>query len=193
MSNSKNTVPVYMLKDYNKVLKNLKLINIVIDPNFNLSYHEQVYLNMRNENLYMLVIENMSLGIIMTKQIAFQFDYIKNIVNEYESFKTLLNYNIKIVMIDKNWDTERWCQKKMLRFYTGMNACDGKTIEQIKKDPYINRMNEVDSNFLEALSWKSPYIDDTYYLQEDSSGNYIHTRVNYGNNEPEPMPYFNNH
>ena len=50
MGNLKNTVPVHILKDYNKVLKNLKLINIIIDPNFNLSYHEQVYLRMRNEN-----------------------------------------------------------------------------------------------------------------------------------------------
>ena len=182
----KHPIPEYVIKEYKKILLKLKIINIIVESNYNLSYHEQVYNSMRNENMYILVIENMCLGIIMTKQTAFQFDYIKDIVNKYESVKTLSKYKIKIITIDENWDTERWSQKKLLNFYKGMmHHCDGKTMEQIKRDPYVNRMNEVDTNFLEALSWKSPYIDDTYYLRVDCSGNFTA-------NEPEPVAYHNN-
>ncbi len=178
-----HTVSEDIIKEYKKILLKLKIINIIVESNKNLSYHEQVYNSMRNENMYMLVIENMCLGIIMTKQTAFQFDYIKDIVDKYQSVKTLSRYKINIITIDKNWDTKHWSQKKLLNFYKGMMpSCDGRTMEQIKRDPYVNRMNEVDTNFLEALSWKSPYIDDTYYLRVDCSGNFTVY-------EPEPVVY----
>ena len=64
---------------YNRLLRSLKVSRIIIDEDNNNSYYLQLFNEMNNENCVMLVIQNMNLAIIMSKQIALKFDYIKDI------------------------------------------------------------------------------------------------------------------
>ena len=49
----------------------------------------------------------MNLAIIMSKQIALKFDYIKDIAYKYGTSSKILNYNINIFIIDDKWDTSK--------------------------------------------------------------------------------------
>jgi hypothetical protein len=143
------------LKGYNKILKKLKVSHIVIDIDPYNHFHKQFFNEMNNENLFLLIVKNMSLGIIMNETIAFKFDYIKKIINQYSSYKTIFNYKIKIVEIDKQWDTSLWNYSKLKSFHQMMYDVERwkKPLDYYKNNNIRTIYNSVDPYFLEALSW----------------------------------------
>ncbi|MAP67637.1 MAG: hypothetical protein CMF80_08075 [Candidatus Marinimicrobia bacterium] len=178
------------LKKYNKILKKLNISHIVIDCDPYNHFHTQFLNEMNNENMFLLVIKNMSLGIIMNKNTAFRFDYIKNIVNTYSSYKTIFNYKIKIIELDENWDTLNWNYDILKRFHYMIQVTEKyrKPID-VYKNNYSGMYVNIDPYFLEALCWTIPVIENISPPVQTS----VHDDMSF-NNETylEPMPYFMN-
>tara|TARA_B100001093_G_C26827183_1_gene1014565 strand:- start:47 stop:622 length:576 start_codon:yes stop_codon:yes gene_type:complete len=182
------------IKGYNKILKRLNISHIELERDPDNHFHQQLFNEMNNENMFFLIIKNMSLGIIMNRNTAFRFDYIKNIVNEYCSYKTIFKYKIKIIELDEKWDTFNWNYEKLRKFHF-MNSDMSrfsKTLDFYKKNQRSPMYSSIDVCFLEALSWTTP----EYCVSKiEDSSRPIQTTINndleYFNNETylEPMPY----
>lgn len=170
------------LKGYNKILNKLKISHIVIDLDPYNHFHKQFFNEMNNENFFLLLIKSLSLGIIMNENIAFKFDYIKNVVNGYGSYKKIFHYKIKIVEIDNEWDTLSWNCNKLKSFHHMIYDLErwNKPLDFYKNN---NRSiyNTIDPYFLEALSWnmvEKPSIEP----QDYNNTTFL---------EPEPcVPYY---
>ena len=168
---------------YNRLLRSLKVSRIIIDEDNNNSYYLQLFNEMNNENCVMLVIQNMNLAIIMSKQIALKFDYIKDIAYKYGTSSKILNYNINIFIIDDKWDTSKWCQYSLYGFHNMMHY--------ITKHPlsYFIRVkaegsglySHIDIDFLQALSWNSDNNQDNTILNDPSNNSHFNML------EPEPV------
>lgn len=177
------------IKGYNKILKRLNISHIALDRDPNNHFHQQFFNEMNNENMFFLIIKNISLGIIMNKNTAFRFDYIKNIVNEYCSYKTIFKYKIKIIELDEEWDTFNWNYEKLKNFHFMISDMSRlrKTLVHYKKNQHSPMYSSIDVCFLEALSWTMPGIENI--------SNPVQTIINddegYFNNQTflEPMPY----
>lgn len=180
-----------MFFKYNKLLRILKISHIIIENDNNNAYHHQLFNEMNNDNLYMLVIENMSLAIIMNKNVAFQFGYIRDVVDKYNSFKKILNYKINIVYIDKKWDTTKWDSYSLQRFHYMMSEIKEKTLNQLKNDrnSHLLLYSRINTYFLEALCWESPYkvTDSTFEINSPTLPPAIPSEML---EEPEPPHSF---
>ena len=117
-------------------------------------WFNEVLINMDNPNMYLLIIENMSLGIILNNHIAEKFGYIRTIT-EHNETKNHKNYKIKIINIDKKWDTSKWSYYKIRGIPSRFQDLENKNISQIQE--FLNEhsyMNDlVDIEFLKSLSW----------------------------------------
>ena len=117
-------------------------------------WFNEVLINMDNPNMYLLIIENMSLGIIINNHIAEKFGYIRTL-KEHNEIKYHKNYKIKIINFDKKWDTTKWSYYKLRSIVSRFNDIENKNISQIIE--FINDhsyMGElIDIEFLTSLSW----------------------------------------
>lgn len=116
-------------------------------------FHE-VLNNMNNPNMYLMIIENMSLGIIMNNHIAENFGYIRTI-SEHNEVKYYKNYKIKIVNINKEWDTSKWSYYKIRGIVNRFHDLENKNISDIEHNIHNNswQTDLIDIEFLKSLSW----------------------------------------
>ncbi len=149
---------------YLKAKLDLNIEKFTVDKDSQISLSEQIYISFNNPNMVLLIIEDMSLGIIMTDHIANKFEYIKQTI-EYRKenrlstnkIPTYLNLPIKIIKIDKNWDTSNWNYYKLTKIYNNSIFDKIETyslkeaINYYKSNEYLERF--VCFNFLTTLSW----------------------------------------
>ena len=184
-------IPKAVYIKYTKILDALKVTDIIIENNSYNEYYYRLFSIMRNENMFMIVIENMAIAVIMNKDTAMQFGYIKDLALKYGTAKKIFNYKINIFTITEEWDTSKWSLKRLQGFTFMMHEIDRYTLQQIKnkikKDADCKYLySRIDIHFLEALSWESPFQTDPQQIEQtDVSGNSISI-----SNEPEPMPYY---
>tara|TARA_X000000950_G_scaffold181716_1_gene220290 strand:+ start:665 stop:1138 length:474 start_codon:yes stop_codon:yes gene_type:complete len=142
-------------KSYFNILNDLNINYISMESqNIPEYWFYEVLINFNNPNMYFLIIENMSLGIILNNHIAEKFGYIRTITqhNETKSYK---NYKIKIINIDKKWDTSKWSYYKIKGIHSRFNDLENKNISQIiefmNDHSYMNDL--IDIEFFKSLSW----------------------------------------
>ena len=142
-------------KSYFNILNDLNINYISMESqNIPEYWFYEVLINFNNPNMYLLIIENMSLGIILNNHIAEKFGYIRTIT-QHNEIKTYKNYNIKIINIDKNWDTSKWSYYKIKSIHSRFNDLENKNISQIiefmNDHSYMNDL--IDIEFFKSLSW----------------------------------------
>lgn len=117
-------------------------------------WFNEVLINMDNPNMYLLIIENMSLGIILNNHIAEKFGYIRTIT-EHNEIKNHKNYKIKIINIDKKWDTSKWSYYKIRLINSRFQDLENRNIAQIQEymDDHSYISDLIDIEFLKSLSW----------------------------------------
>jgi len=151
-------------KFYLKLKLDLNIDEFITDIDGNVNFVEMIYYNFNNPNKILLIIEDMSLGIIMTKHIANKFQYIKNILEYSEKENmgihkdyTYQDYPIKIIKIDKEWDTSKWSIYKIKRliFDNIFQQIEQYSLEEIEIDLKQDRWykSKICMEFLYALSW----------------------------------------
>lgn len=147
------------LKQYIRFMSNLHITQLILPPNESkLQYTDDFYICNCNPHLTVVIIEKMSLGIVMTDYLANQFDYIRCIL-ERQQHKTFAFTNMKVVIINEEWDIHLWNQYKLERFYNYMYSYISKynTINALKNSiddsPFIK--DYIDFHFLESLSWNN--------------------------------------
>ncbi len=174
---------------FNKILRRLKVSDIYIDRAWGSNYyHEQLFNEMHNENMIMLVIENMGIAVTMCKYLANQFGYLKDVAMKYGEAKQIFHYKINIYYIDNKWDTNNWSLDKLKRFHNMMSNCERKSLEELKKNNKSVSLNldYIDTAFLEALGWESPHIEEINLRQQNSENtSFSHLEQNFS----EPAPY----
>tara|TARA_E500000178_G_scaffold315200_1_gene333983 strand:- start:174 stop:662 length:489 start_codon:yes stop_codon:yes gene_type:complete len=144
------------MENYLEILSNLKLTDVVIKQNVGLEISkDEIFLNsLNNENMNLIIIDSMCLGLLLNDHIANQFTYIRMLVERNE-IKYYKNYNIKIFQINNKWDTYNWCYHKIEMFYYNLNQIENKTIPEIEET--ITNSNfvwdRIDIEFLKSLSW----------------------------------------
>ena len=135
-------------------LKDFKLLDISVhqieinNKILNTLTNFDIYIN--NPNLVLIIIENLSLGIIIPIGIALKFDYINKLYN-HDGFEKNSKYQINIVRIDKNWDTNKFSFSKLINFNKYFYYIENHNIEEIKNFDW--ELQYIDVHFLEALSW----------------------------------------
>ena len=158
-TNNLNTHEFYL-----KAKLDLNIEKFTINKDTHIAISEQIYNSFNNPNMVLLIIEDMCLGLIMTDHTANKFQYIKQTL-EYRKEERLsannipkyLNFPIKIIKIDKKWDTYNWNYYKISRIYIEdvFNKIEtyslNEAINYYKKNDYLK--NDVCFNFLNALSW----------------------------------------
>tara|TARA_B100000927_G_C16321946_1_gene411703 strand:+ start:125 stop:688 length:564 start_codon:yes stop_codon:yes gene_type:complete len=172
---------------FNKILRRLKVSDIYIDRAWGSNYyHEQVFNDMHNENMIMLVIENMGIAFTMCKYMANQFGYLKDVALKYGEAKHIFHYKINIYYIDNKWDTNNWSLHLLKRFHSMMDACERKSLEELRNRKPTNNFNLdfVDIPFLEAMGWESPHIEEIRLRQQNPENSAVpHIE------HLEPVPY----
>ena len=149
---------------YLKAKLDLNIENFTVDKDTDIAISDQIYNSFNNSNMVLLIIEDMCLGIIMTYHIASKFQYIKQTLEYREENRlsankipTYLNFPIKIIKIDKNWDTHNWNYFKISRiYYEGIfDKIETYSLKEAINYFKINKWlkNDVCFNFLTALSW----------------------------------------
>ena len=106
-----------------------------------------------NPNMYLIVIGEMSLGIIMNASVAHRFGYIKRL----EKYDEIVHWNdtkINIVEINENWDTSKWFYTRIRRFHDYLECIEDKTMEEIENDR-LRYHRGIDLAFLDSLLWNS--------------------------------------
>ena len=149
---------------YLKAKQELNIEKFTVDKDTQIALSEQIYNSFNNPNMALLIIEDMCLGIIMTDHIATKFQYIKQTLEYREENKlsanpipTYLNFPIKIIKIDKKWDTNNWNYYKISRIYIeGIfdkieTYSLKESINYLKKNKWLKK--DVCFNLLTALSW----------------------------------------
>ncbi len=158
-TNNPNTHDFYL-----KAKQELNIEKFTVDKDTQITLSEQIYNSFNNPNMVLLIIEDMCLGIIMTDHIATKFQYIKQTL-EYRKEERLsannipkyLNFPIKIIKIDKKWDTYNWNYYKISRIYfEGVfdkieTYSLKEAINYFKKNIWLKK--DACFNFLTALSW----------------------------------------
>ena len=121
--------------------------------------HVNLEMYYNNSNIYVLIIENMSLGIVMSKQIAEKFSYICNAI-KYSEYEYIYEGGMKIITVSNSWDTKKWSYVKMLKFYENLSSIETKTctqleneIKEMKGKPYYTGSPGYDIEFLNSLLW----------------------------------------
>jgi len=165
--NSCNKTPIKNSDSHQFYLKaklDLNIEKFTVEKDTQIALSEQIYSCFNNPNMVLLIIEDMCLGLIMTDHIATKFEYIKQTL-EYRKesqlsanpIPTYLDFPIKIIKIDKNWDTRIWNYYKISRIYFE-GVFDKiehyplkEAINYFKKNKWVK--NDVCLNFLTALSW----------------------------------------
>tara|TARA_E500000178_G_C16967211_1_gene729075 strand:- start:15 stop:497 length:483 start_codon:yes stop_codon:yes gene_type:complete len=142
-------------KTYYNIKKELNINYITMESQDIPEYwFNEVLNNFNNPNMYLLIIENMSLGIILNNHIAEKFGYIRTIAQHNET-KKYKNYKIKIINIDKKWDTSKWSYYKIKGIMPRFPDLENKNISQIleftNEHSYMSDL--IDIEFLESLSW----------------------------------------
>ena len=146
------TTPNWKIKEIHKIMKDLNVMNFIHPDSFKNDSQDLLLLCLHNPNMYLLIIESMCLGIIMTDHLAENFAYIRGL-KKYHTFIKYKKYNIKVLKINSHWDTSNWNSDKLERFHSDMtHYILGNQIEDIKQlDSWI--LEKLDIRFLEALSW----------------------------------------
>ena len=119
---------------------------------------ELIWNYINNPNMYLIVIESLCLGIIITDQMANSFGYIRSI-REYGKFEKYNKYQIQIVRISNKWDTSKFNNLKLKHFYNMEPYITNKSINYIKEEEEWIK-SKIDINFLEALSWSPLFIEE---------------------------------
>ena len=151
-------------KFYIKAKQDLNIEKFTVEKDISLTTSEQIYNSFSNPNMVLLIIEDMSLGLIMTDHIAKKFQYLKQTLEYREENKlsanqipTYLNFPIKIIKIDKNWSTHNWNCSKIKRIYMDQLFDKFETYSLKETENYLKKHNwykqQVCFNFLTALSW----------------------------------------
>lgn len=119
----------------------------------------EMYYN--NSNIYVLIIEKMSLGIVMSRQIAEKFSYICNAI-KYNEYAYIYEDGMKIITVSNSWDTKKWSYVKMLKFYENLSSIETKTctqleneVKEMKEKPYYTGGPGYDIEFLNSLLWNA--------------------------------------
>ena len=154
----KNITTNNMIKESFNIKKQLG-INKFVYPDYNNYEYIQILHYMHNPNMYLLIIEEMCLGIFMTKHIAMKFGYIRGIT-EYGSGNSFKKYKVNILRISNQWDISKWSEIKLHNFYVSslcfIEQCTIETLySNIKYEMWTYKY--IDLEFLQALSW-SPQI-----------------------------------
>ena len=147
-----------------KVKLDLNIEKFTVEKDTQIALSEQIYSCFNNPNMVLLIIEDMCLGLIMTDHIATKFQYIKQTLEYREGnqlsanpIPTYLDFPIKIINIDKKWDTRIWNYHKISRIYfEGVfdkieHYSLKEAIKYFKKNKWAK--NDACLNFLTALSW----------------------------------------
>ena len=97
------------MENYLEILNDLKINDVVIKHNNELQIqNDKIFLNsLNNENMNLIIIDTMSIGLLLNDHIANQFSYIRMLIQRNE-IKYYKNYNIKIFRINNKWDTSNW-------------------------------------------------------------------------------------
>lgn len=119
----------------------------------------EMYYN--NSNIYVLIIEKMSVGLVMSRHIAEKFSYICNAV-KYNEYEYIYEDGMKIITVSNSWDTKKWSYVKMLHFYDNLSSIETKTCYQLEnyikereKNPYSTCAPRYDIEFLNSLLWNA--------------------------------------
>tara|TARA_B100000524_G_scaffold348426_1_gene252939 strand:- start:3841 stop:4347 length:507 start_codon:yes stop_codon:yes gene_type:complete len=142
-------------------MKKFNIHNIVTPLNNINNYVDNTYNCINNPNMFILIIESLSIAIIMTDSLAYNFGYIRGVM-KYNNPSMYNKYKIKFIHITVDWDTSNFNSEKIERFYYTTNRyIIHKTIEEMKHlEEWI--LKEIDINFLTALSWDpvNKIVDD---------------------------------
>jgi len=153
--------PKQIYYKYNQFLRMLYINKISFTRDFNNTYHQDLFNNLYNPNMCMIIIEDMCLGIIINNHTAIKFDYIKNVCNKYSNVYYYPPYKCKIYRIDSGWDTSKWDYYSLLNSTNMFEHIAGKNIQQVRlqsdREGYTRYKNYIP--FLEALSWNDNPTD----------------------------------
>ena len=174
INNQENINYVFEFMNITNIYKFITPNNYELEKN---NYFKLISLFLNNPNCVILIIENMSLGIILTKDFAYNFEYIRKLkqynkgmyleknlsdTNFSNKYKFTRNFKIKIVTIDINWDTYKLSTLKIDRLYDWIQFIQNKSINYLKIMTNSNeslKYNKIDFNFLEMLSWNPIFLD----------------------------------
>lgn len=124
---------------------------ITIDSTITKYNIEKYYIH---SNVIVLIIENMSLGIVMNAHLANKFKYIQNAI-QYKDHSVIFENGMKIVKIPAKWETSRWSYFKLRDFYNWIRMLENKTIDDLPEGSF---KESVDKEFLDSLCWNVDII-----------------------------------
>lgn len=121
---------------------------ITIDSSITKHNIENYYIH---SNIVVLIIENMSLGIVMNAHVANKFKYIQNAIN-YNDYSVIFENGMKIIKIPRQWETRNWSYFKLRNFYTWIQIMENKTIDNVAEGSF---KDSIDAEFLDSLCWNT--------------------------------------
>ena len=107
-----------------------------------------------HSNVVVLIIENMSLGIVMNAHLANKFKYIQNAI-QYKDYSVIFENGMKIIKIPTAWETSNWSYFKLRNFYTWIEMLENKAIDHVAEGPF---KNSIDKEFLDSLCWNTDLL-----------------------------------
>ena len=132
----------------------------LITPNISFTKYEIEKYYIHN-NIVVLIIESMALGIVMNLHLAKKFKYIDNAI-KYKDYSVIFEDGMKIIKISEKWDTSLWSYFKLKNFYNWVEIIENKSCTIIEAD--IKRQTEIsvvkyntlyDIHFLNSLCWNT--------------------------------------
>lgn len=130
------------------------IFDLIVPPEISATNIEMFY---NNNNIIVLIIEPMCIGILMSYQIASKFKYINNCI-QYGDYSYIYENGMKIVKITKDWDTRKWSYLKIKKFYYNLEYFEKSSISHIEID-ILNKNSTrrtyqyCDIEFLDSLCW----------------------------------------
>tara|TARA_A100001015_G_scaffold304607_1_gene396065 strand:+ start:485 stop:1261 length:777 start_codon:yes stop_codon:yes gene_type:complete len=143
-------------------------------PRFN-NFEASLEIKLKCPNLFLIVIESMSLGVLITKQQAEEFGYITMLrYHNNAIFTNLVNKNyVPVLSINHEWDTSKWTSASMQNFPDWVEKLEGQTLKTIleKKNKREYGWEHIDVEFIKAMSWRgilSPEDEKTDSVRSDT-------------------------
>lgn len=130
------------------------IFDLISPPEINDANIEKYY---NNENIIVLIIESMCIGLLMPHQIAMKFKYIENSI-KYGDYSYIYEDGMKIVRVSKEWDTKKWSYTKIKNFYRHLDIFEQLSMSQIEFILLNNKVSRkkykyCDIEFLDSLCW----------------------------------------
>ena len=139
------------------------------------NFEASLELKLKCPNLFLIVIESMSLGLLITKHQAEEFGYITMLRSHSSNFTNLVNPNyVPVLVITNEWDTSKWTGTSMQNFPDWVEKLEGQTLKTIKKKKKekVYGWEAIDVEFITAMSWRgilSPDDEKTDTVLNDTS------------------------